>query len=320
MDVSVAICTRDRATSLGRTLESLSAMIIPDGLAWEVVVVNNASRDDTDAAIARFRHRLPVRREYEAAPGLSNARNCAVATVKGAYVIWTDDDVIVDRLWLSAYVRAFQEWPDAALFGGKIIPLFEEPMPDWLRDCWRQVGAYALRDFGNDPLPITPQRDPFGANFAVRTREQRIYRYNPSLGLGAQIPTGEESDVIVRMLEDGLSGYWVPAAMVRHCVSRDRQTLQYLSTYYQRHGWKYGWRRISRDGGARGVSGAGSRLLGLPPKLVPQLIASYCRYQICRWTTPSRVWMRHFAAYGITRGELDFHRRRDGVSVDTAAN
>jgi hypothetical protein len=226
-------------------------------------------------------------------------------------VVWTDDDVLVDRHWISAYAEAFRRWPDVALFGGKIIPLFEEPMPDWLRECWTQVdGAYAFRDFGDDPLPITPLRDPFGANFAVRMQEQKLYPYNPTLGIGARIPTAEESDVIARMLEDGLCGYWVPAAMVQHCIPRARQTLQYLSTHYRKHGWKYGWRRASQDHKPCGSSGAGSRLLGMPKKLLPQLIVRYFRYHLCRRTAPSRVWIQHFASYALARGEFDFHWRR----------
>jgi glucosyl-dolichyl phosphate glucuronosyltransferase len=190
MDVSIAICTRNRAVSLARTLKSLTAMSVPDGLDWEIVVVNNASSDNTDAVIFCFQSQLPLQRQFEAAPGLSNARNRAVAAAKGAYVVWTDDDVVVDRCWLGAYVEAFRSWPDAALFGGKIIPLFEEPMPYWLRECWPMVGnAYALREFGDKTVPIVASCLPYGANFAVRTVEQRIYSYNPALGVGAPVPT-----------------------------------------------------------------------------------------------------------------------------------
>jgi glycosyltransferase involved in cell wall biosynthesis len=43
MMITVAICTLNRAESLRRTLESLAAMRVPNGLGWEVVVVNNGS-------------------------------------------------------------------------------------------------------------------------------------------------------------------------------------------------------------------------------------------------------------------------------------
>jgi glycosyltransferase involved in cell wall biosynthesis len=40
MFVNVGICTFDRAESLGRTLDSLVAMRVPNDLAWEIVIVN----------------------------------------------------------------------------------------------------------------------------------------------------------------------------------------------------------------------------------------------------------------------------------------
>jgi len=305
MDVSIAICTRNRAVSLARTLDSLTAMSIPDGLKWEVIVVNNACTDNTDTVIARFRTLLPLYREFEAAPGLSHARNRAVTAAKGAYIMWTDDDVIVDPGWLAAYAQAFRKWQDAALFGGKIIPLFEEPMPAWLRECWTLAGhAYAFRDFGDDPLPISVDRDPYGANFAVRTQEQRAYPYNPSLGAGARIPTGEETDIIVRMLKDGKSGYWVPGARVQHCTPHARQTLQYIRSYYRGQGW----RRALRDSDT--AREPGSRP-SAPRWLVPRLMATCCRYQLSRWTMPSTIWMEHYIRYAFHQGQFDFHRSRE---------
>lgn len=303
MDVSIAICTRNRAASLARVLESLVAMNIPDGLRWEVIVVNNGSTDETDAVIARYQNRLPLRREFEAKPGKSNACNHAVAVAKGAYMVWTDDDVIVDPCWLSAYVDAFREFPDSVLFGGKIIPLFDEPMPPWLRECWVAVGgAFAHRDFGDDPVPlaVAGNRMPYGANFAVRTAEQRAYRYDPALGPGTAAGLGEETDLMLRMLKDGITGYWVPLATVRHCISHARQTTRYIRDFHRKVGRL---KVIGRDDRLDGP-----RLFGAPRYLSRQLITDYCKYRLRRWTSPSSVWIRDLLSYANTRAKFEFHR------------
>jgi glycosyltransferase involved in cell wall biosynthesis len=305
VDVSVAICTRNRAASLVRTLESFTAIHVPDDLQWEVVVINNASLDDTDAVILRFQERLPLRREFEAAPGLSNARNRALKVIKGAYVIWTDDDVIVDQGFLAAYVEAFRRWPDAVVFGGKIIPVFEEPMPLWLRKCWNMIGdTFAHRDFGDEPLSLTREgnRIPFGANFAVLMTEQRSYLYNPKLGPGTQL-YGEETDVIVRMLKDGRSGYWVPHAEVRHCISRARQTKRYISAYYR----KEGRRNVFELDPKKYV---GPRLFGVPRWILRRMVTNYCEYLLYRFIASPLVWMSHFKKYAVSRGEFDFYRQQ----------
>ena len=49
----------NRAGSLRRTLDSLAAMRVARDLAWELIVVNNNSTDQTDAVIAEYRDRLP---------------------------------------------------------------------------------------------------------------------------------------------------------------------------------------------------------------------------------------------------------------------
>jgi glycosyltransferase involved in cell wall biosynthesis len=281
-------------------------MHVPDDLQWEVVVINNASLDDTDAVILRFQERLPLRREFEAAPGLSNARNRALRVIKGAYVIWTDDDVIVDQGFLAAYVEAFRRWPHAVLFGGKIIPVFEEPMPPWLRECQTMIGGtFAHRDFGDEPVPLTctGNRIPFGANFAVRTAEHRAHMYNPVLGAGALLGIGEETDVAVRLLKEGMEGYWIAGAKVRHFIPQARQTLRHVERHYNALG------RISAF--ATELHGYdGPRLFGAPRWLVRRLVADYLAYQLYRWTTSPRVWMSQFKKYAVRRGEFDFHRQQ----------
>src|SRR5262249_13221390 len=151
MFVTVAICTFNRAESLRRTLESIAAMRMPSEVTWELVIVNNNSTDHTDEVINQYLNRLPLRREFEPRPGKSNAGNRVIDTAKGEYILWTDDDVIVEPGWLCAYVKAFRRWPEAAVFGGRIIPRYEPPVAGWVAEAEALLrGPYAVRDFGND--------------------------------------------------------------------------------------------------------------------------------------------------------------------------
>jgi GT2 family glycosyltransferase len=170
-------------------------------------------------------------------PGLSHARNCAVREARGQYLCWADDDVLLDRGWLAAYVSAFRRHPDAALFGGCILPLLDRPVPHWVRASlggWHLQFAFAHRETGAI-VPIAHGRDqlPWGANYAVRAAEQRRLVYDPQLGLSPGLcRLGEECDLAFRMLQQGASGWWVPDAGVRHVIARDRQTHAYVQSYY----------------------------------------------------------------------------------------
>src|SRR5690349_1336953 len=167
MLITVAICTFNRAESLRRTLDSLVKMHVPGTLTWEVLVVNNNSNDHTEAVMASYCDRLPIRWEFEAQPDHCNARNRAIDTETGDYFVWTDDDVLVSQDWLSAYFGAFSSWPTAAVFGGPIIPRFDPPAPKWLNASRHLVsGAFAERDLGASfqQLSVFEHRIPYGAN------------------------------------------------------------------------------------------------------------------------------------------------------------
>jgi glycosyltransferase involved in cell wall biosynthesis len=99
-------------------------MRVPGDFDWEVVIVNNNGTDHTDEVIAAFAGRLPLRREFEPEPGHTRARNHAIDAAKGDYIIWTDDDVVVDPQWLAAYAEAFRRWPEAAKVSPAARPMF----------------------------------------------------------------------------------------------------------------------------------------------------------------------------------------------------
>jgi glycosyltransferase involved in cell wall biosynthesis len=139
MLISVAICTWNRAPLLRRALQEMTQLIVPPGVEWELLIVDNNSTDATESIVAEYVRRLPVRRLFEPTPGKSNALNLAIREARGDYILWTDDDALVDRQWLAAYARAIEERPRAVFFGGPVHPWFAEPPPTWLKRAWLQV-------------------------------------------------------------------------------------------------------------------------------------------------------------------------------------
>jgi len=309
--ITVAICTFNRAESLRRTLDSLAAMRLPSDLAWEVVIVNNNSTDHTNDVIGEYFDRLPIRRECEPAPGHSNARNRAIDAAKGKYIVWTDDDVVVGSDWLRAYVEAFQRWPDAAVFGGRIIPKFELPMEKWVAESVSVLGGpYAISDFGNDvqPLSVAENRLPYGANFAVRAAEQRNFRYDPNLGVAPnRRRLADEIDVITRLLQAGAAGYWIPAAAVEHCIGRERQTVRYIANYSAGLGETDAFRYM-------GDGAVSSLWLGVPRRLWARLAKRWVCYRFHRIVSPSPIWVVHLQGYARIKGMVRYWRQQKGWS------
>jgi glycosyltransferase involved in cell wall biosynthesis len=236
---SVVICTRNRARSLERTLASLVVAAAQTAEPWELIVVDNGSTDDTATAAAAFADRLPLRVVSQPIAGLSNARNAGVAASRGDYVLWTDDDVVVDERWLAAWFHAFRTRPDDAVFGGRTEPRFEEPRVEWFIAGQEHLQSLlAVRDA--DWTEVTGEQMPFGLNYAVRGTEQRRHLYDPELGVApGRRRGGEEVAVINAVLAEGATGSWVWDATVFHMIPPERQTAEYIIHYYDGHGMEY---------------------------------------------------------------------------------
>ena len=74
---------------------------------------------------------------------------------------------------------------------------------------------------------------PYGANFFIRSKEQRKFRYNPRFGrYRTQQIGGEEIAVVKAMIDSGAEGWWVPGAMVEHVINEDHQTQAHLRRYF----------------------------------------------------------------------------------------
>lgn len=255
---------------LGNALESLCRMKSPGTSGWEVIVVDNGSSDATSDTVASFGDRLPIRRVFAGVIGLAAARNAAIEAANGSYIIWTDDDVLVDCNWLRSYEAAFARHPRAAFFGGPIRPYLLAPAPDWIRQSWTKIsGVFAGRDLGNDEVPLKPDRYrlPFGANYAIKLGLQRQYPYNAELGRkGRRLIGGEELDVMLSLLESGESGYWIPSALVHHVVPPHRLTRGYVRKYYRGLGATHVIRRAlanDRIGGPRSLVRLGWQIVRL---------------------------------------------------------
>ena len=301
---SIAICTLNRADSLARTLQSLCEMECGSPAGFEVVIVDNGSTDHTGDVCRTFGARLPIRYVIEERRGLSNARNRAVHEARGDYICWTDDDVTVDRGWLRAYLTSFAKYPEAAFFGGRIVPVLEEPTVRWFEQNFRGPPLrylVALRDRTVEEALRDDGYMPFGANYAVRMDAQRRFPYDPDLGVAPnRNRVGEESAVIKRILGVGLTGYWVPGAQVFHHISRDRQSERYVARYFRAVGETQAYLAASADGRS---------IFGAPPWVWRWYVGRLLAYYWARVLRDPKVWLLRLRDLGYIQGQLEYHLR-----------
>lgn len=297
MLLTVAICTWNRSALLAQTLGSLAGTRVPAGLEWEIVVVANRCTDDTAAVVTGAAAHLPIRLIDEPRLGLSHARNSATRAARGRYIVWIDDDVLVSTGWLAAYADAVQAHPAATFFGGPIHPWFPAPPPAWLAAALPSVGnALSLLDYGTSRDRFDPDHLPFGANFAILRAAQRRHPYDPRLGRrGTDLRSGEETAVLQCVLAEGGEGVWVPGATLRHYVSAERQTREYLRRYYFNNGAAHA---------IHGYAEASRVFLGRPLWLWRQAVTNEVAYWVRRPFSGPVVWGAHLRAATTAWGQL----------------
>jgi glycosyltransferase involved in cell wall biosynthesis len=308
--LTVIMCTRNRAEQLRRVLESASAMRIPPGVTWEFLLVDNGSTDHTAEVVESFTDRLPIRRVWQPEPGLSNARNAGVAEAAGDYILWTDDDVVIDPGWLEAYADAFAAFPEAAVFGGVIEPVYEVEPPTWFRENEDLLSTIvAKRDMGPERrvLPNDPGMTPYGANYALRTAEQKRHLYNPDLGVSpSHKRLGEETVVIEEIRDAGGIAVWVPEARVSHLIPTKRLTLDYVRTYSESAGET--WAYLSQYGGSDvmgpHVPQKGRRLMGAPLWIIRKMLQGQFKLWLSR--TPTREYLQRTREVARFRGAVRY--------------
>ena len=225
LKISAIVCTFNRADVLGDCLAALEVQSL-DAEAFEVIIVDNASTDDTaglaDAYVSRNPNFKVVREEKQ---GLAAARNRGMREATSAIAAFTDDDAIPSVGWLEQILQQFEGLDEkTAAVGGEIDPVWEIERPKWLVDRllhplsvslhWSDSARYLQDDEwlceANSAYRIAPVVERGG--------------FPEHLGrIGANLLSGENA-VNSLLLRDGFKFFFDPSIRVRHQIPASRMT------------------------------------------------------------------------------------------------
>lgn len=264
--VTVAVCTRDRATELTEVCLPAVQKIIYEPL--DILVIDNAPSSGTTrkAVTGLCREDRRIRYVCEPEPGLSRARNRALASAQFDLIAFTDDDVRPDPSWVSALAAGFMLDPETVCVTGAVVPIGLESGSEQYfeaRYSWGEVFEPRRYDLARHrhPSRLYPFRAGLfgtGANFAVR-REAALQTggFDPLLGAGGVGRGGEDLDMFLRLVLAGKRITYLPSALVWH---QHRVGLQALSeqVYSYGHGLgAYLAKHMSNPGLRAGLRGHG---------------------------------------------------------------
>jgi glycosyltransferase involved in cell wall biosynthesis len=240
--IDVLVCCHDDAALLANLLDALAAQTATD---FRVIVVDNASTDDPQSVVDRYKGRLEIEIIVEPSLGLNRARNAGYARATSAFVAHIDADTIPDPGWAEAILDVAAH-VDCDLFGGPYRPFYPTPKPDWFHD------AFMSRDFG--PVAKFLDHDsPYGMNMIWRRAVvEQLGGFSTALGLhGRGLRRGDETELVLRARGTlpRFRVYYDPRISVRTAVRPELFSLRYWAAR------KFEQGRITREVGGSASPG-----------------------------------------------------------------
>ncbi|MFI3319074.1 MAG: glycosyltransferase [Rikenellaceae bacterium] len=230
--LSLIIATYNRSAWVLETLASVAAQSAP-AAAWECIVVDNNSKDDTRARVDEFialHVELDIKYIHEPKQGLSHARNCGIENSSGEILAIIDDDELICPEFIAAYIELFDSYTEAASAGGKIIAQYRTARPSWMSHLPERAIANPI-DFGEQVREFPKGRIPGGGNMAIRRSVlDRYGNFNTELGRnGNSLIGGEENELFERLARGGERCFYAPRAIMYHLIPDEKLTREYFA-------------------------------------------------------------------------------------------
>jgi GT2 family glycosyltransferase len=244
-DISVVVCTRNRAALLREALASLYDLATGE-FAYEIVVIDNGSTDETQAVItqAATQAKHPLRGVYEPQPGIVAARNRGTREAAGRWIAFFDDDQLADWHWLAELFRTAAE-KKCRIVGGAV----QLALPT---DCTRNLAPTVRMLLGESMGGELPQR--YGGRLTPGCGNMMIERsvFDEVGQFEAAIDgRGEDTDFFERACRARIDAWYVPTAIIHHLTPAERLERAYLLDLAERMGRGIGLRRRKALGVAR---------------------------------------------------------------------
>lgn len=241
IELSIVICTRNRAAKLDGMLNALAN--IRSSRTWEVLLVDNNSTDHTILVLENAKnqnHRIRVLKVEQV--GLGAARNVAWRHTQGSVVAFTDDDCYVAEDFVDQVLNVFEERPEISGIGGRILLFDPTDFPITIDE----------RTIAEDIAPNQFVRPGAlaGANMAFRRRALvEVDGLDPMFGAGTPFPC-EDIDLVAAICWAGMRQAYDPRPVVFHHHGRKANDVPALMQGYDRgrgaYFAKYLLRRDSR--------------------------------------------------------------------------
>ncbi|PKO88942.1 MAG: hypothetical protein CVU18_05815 [Betaproteobacteria bacterium HGW-Betaproteobacteria-12] len=264
---------------LERTLSSLADEKLPDRKI-EIIVIENGNSYGCDAICRKLSKRLPILYKFLPHPNVSLARNLGISTSTGDLLIFFDDDIRFSGKCIENYSIAYEQFGENHFYGGPVKIDYESP-PDNSLMPFLPLSAKGL-DFGDEIVEVSDKSVLFlGANLAIpRVQLEKLGTYDSHGPNGINSGfIGEETRLQIRLMNNGLTGLFLPNALIWHYVPTDSCNLSWLKKRYYRMGLTEGALLKSTENIAT--------IFGMPRYAIRQIIINFFEISVTALSEPN---------------------------------
>ncbi|MEM9806258.1 MAG: hormogonium polysaccharide biosynthesis glycosyltransferase HpsE [Cyanobacteria bacterium P01_D01_bin.56] len=248
-DFSVVVCTYNGERRLPALLERLRSQIIPQGLTWEILIVDNNSHDQTAQYIRSQPWSYPngtLRYLFEPRQGLAYARRCAIKNVSSDLVGFLDDDTLPSLDWVAQAYDFAQRHPQVGAYGSAIHGEYESQPPQGFE---RIASCLAVIQRGDTPFQYSSGLLPAGAGMVIRRHAWLgCVPAEPALSgvCGTSLSAkGEDIETLSHIRQRGWPIWHNPSMRLTHVIPARRLRPAYLLSLFQSIGTsRYSLRRL----------------------------------------------------------------------------
>jgi glycosyltransferase involved in cell wall biosynthesis len=238
---SVIICCHNSSKRIASTLSHIADQVVEPGFPWELVLVDNASTDDTINVSQKTWKELgapvPLVVVNEHHLGLSFARRAGVMASQYEVLVFCDDDNWLDSDYILNATRMLGREPSIGVMGARISPIWEggSSIPDWF---YAYSDSYAVGVQGLGSSDVTRRGFLWGAGMVLRGDLLKlIYDRNihPLLSdrEGLILASGGDSEICAWYRLAGYRLWYEDSLHLSHLIPVYRQNIDYVERLHE---------------------------------------------------------------------------------------
>lgn len=238
--LSVVIPTHNpHPLRFARVLEALHQQTL-SAESWELLIIDNASLVPVELPTALACVHRPPLVIIEPRLGLTSARWRGITEAIAQFIVFVDDDNVLEPLYLEEVIRLFREFPQLGAAGGKSIPEYEVAPPLWFTEGLAPLGCrdlgtleqiFLARDYALQPA--YPPFAPIGAGMALRKDAAAAWMATALTSpvtdrRGNSLSSAGDCDLVLHVLDSGWDVGYFPSLSLTHLMDAARVSPSYL--------------------------------------------------------------------------------------------